>query len=85
MQGLSEEHSKDVQTLDIRGLRYTMPLITLATTLKKASPGDKFEVISDYAGFDKDLETWCRSTRNILMGVNTTGSVISAMIKKKIA
>lgn len=68
--------------LDVRGLTHMMPIVKLASALKKASQGDEFMVISDYQSFNVEIERWCKSTGNELRELKLDGSTFSATVIK---
>ncbi|UCG78640.1 MAG: sulfurtransferase TusA family protein [Nitrospirota bacterium] len=70
------------KVLDLRGLKYTMPVVKTAAALKKAEPGDVFEVINDYPGFKDDIKRFCDETGNSLVDISSTDTETRATIKK---
>ena len=70
-------------TMDFKGLSCPMPILKLAAAVKKAVPGDVFEVISDDPGFEPDIIAWCKETGNPLGNVSKSGKDIKATITKK--
>jgi TusA-related sulfurtransferase len=68
--------------IDLKGLRYSMPLVKLSTALRKASPGDIFEAVSDYAEFDREITIWCNGTGNELRAVAEEDGLVVATIVK---
>ena len=68
--------------IDLKGLRYSMPLVKLSAALKKASPGEIFEAVSDYPGFDREITIWCNGTGNELQEVTETDGLVRATIVK---
>jgi TusA-related sulfurtransferase len=69
--------------LDLKGLKYTMPIVKTSVAIKKGSPGDVFEVVSDYSGFEHDIRQWCEETGNVLDTITQSGEEITATITKK--
>jgi TusA-related sulfurtransferase len=68
--------------IDLKGLRYSMPLVKLSTALRKASPGDIFEAVSDYAEFDREITIWCDGTGNELRDVTREDGLVIATVVK---
>ncbi len=69
--------------LDLKGLKYTVPIVKASVAIKKGSPGDVFEVVSDYSGFENDIKKWCEETGNVLDNITKSGEDITATITKK--
>jgi TusA-related sulfurtransferase len=69
--------------LDLKGLKYTMPVVKASVAIKKGNSGDVFEVVSDYSGFENDIKKWCEETGNVLESVSRSGEDITATITKK--
>ncbi len=70
-------------TLNLRGMLCPMPIMKVATEIKKAASGDTFEVICDDKAFEPDIVAWCNETGNTLNSVTKSGSDIIATITKK--
>ena len=69
-------------TLDVRGLTHMMPVVKLASAIKKSSTGDEITVISDYHSFGLEVERWCKSTGNKLKQINLEGTTFEAVVIK---
>jgi TusA-related sulfurtransferase len=69
--------------LDLKGLKYTMPVVKASVAIKKGNSGDVFEVVSDYSGFENDIKKWCEETGNVLESVIRSGVDITATITKE--
>lgn len=75
---------KDTLTrLDFKGMACPIPIVKTATALKKAEAGETFEVVSDDAGFERDIVAWCEQTGNVLNGITKEGKDIIASVTKK--
>lgn len=70
-------------TLDFKGMACPMPIMKTAMALKKAQPGDTFEVLSDDPGFEPDITAWCNETGNTLQSFTKNGKDFKAVIVKK--
>ena len=69
--------------LSFKGLKYTAPVIKTSLALKRAEPGDVFEIVCDYSGFERDIRVWCQETGNILEGVaRSRGDTTVTVVKK---
>ena len=69
-------------TLDLRGVKYMMPVIKLARAIKDGRKGDIFEVIADYTGIDREIERWCVTTGNVVQGKTLAGGVYTLLVVK---
>jgi TusA-related sulfurtransferase len=69
--------------LDLKGLKYTMPIVKASMAIRKGGPGDVIEVVSDYSGFEHDIRQWCEETGNVLDTLSISGDDITATIIKK--
>ena len=62
-----------------------MPAITVESKRpdweSKLSPGTVTISVTDF-GFKKDIEAWCRKTKNTLVSLAEETGVITAVIKK---
>ena len=71
------------QNLDFKGMKCPMPVMKLSLAVKKAAAGDVFIAVSDDAGFEADVQAWCKETGNELAGLQKAGKDITATVKKK--
>ena len=71
------------QKLDLRGHKFMIPITKLAAAMKKTSAGEEFEVLSDYQGFDVELEEWCTVTGNELLELTEDGRLFKAIVIKR--
>ncbi len=71
------------QSLNLKGLKYTMPVVKLSIAVKKGEPGDVFEAVSDYPAFENDVKQWCDETGNVLDTITKEDDDITATIIKK--
>jgi len=69
--------------LDLRGLSYMMPLVKLASAMKKANTGDVIEVVSNYPNIDRDVKNWCASTGNALEKIVASEGYLTLLVVKK--
>jgi TusA-related sulfurtransferase len=69
--------------LDFKGMSCPMPIIKTSMALKKASPGDVFELTCDDPAFEPDIKAWCNETGNALTNITKSGKDIIATITKK--
>lgn len=69
--------------LNVKGMKYTMPVVKAAMAIKKGKPGDVFVVASDYPAFELDIQKWCDETGNLLESILKSNNEITATIIKK--
>ena len=69
-------------TLNCRGMQCPGPIMTLFQQMKTAQAGDTATIVVTDMGFKKDIDAWCRKTKNTLVSVNETDGVITAVIQK---
>lgn len=69
-------------TLNCRGLQCPGPIMQLFTTMKTASPGDTVTIEVTDMGFKKDIDAWCRKTKNTLVSLDERDGVITAIVRK---
>jgi peroxiredoxin family protein/TusA-related sulfurtransferase len=69
--------------LNFRGMACPIPIVKTTAALKKAEPGETINVVSDDAGFERDIIAWCEQTGNILNSVRKEGADIIASVTKK--
>jgi len=50
--------------------------------MKSAQPGDTATISVTDMGFKKDIEAWCRKTKNELVSLVEDAGVITAVIRK---
>jgi TusA-related sulfurtransferase len=69
-------------TLNCRGMQCPGPIMELFKQMKTAQPGDTATITVTDAGFKKDIEAWCRKTKNALVSLTDDGGVITAVVQK---
>ena len=69
-------------TLNCRGMQCPGPIMKLFQQMKTAQPGDTATITVTDVGFKKDVEAWCRKTKNELVSLTEEGGVITAVIRK---
>ncbi len=68
--------------VDACGLQCPGPILKLYNTIKDADEGDVVTVKATDFGFTTDVESWCQSTGNTLLSLDSTNGVIEAKIQK---
>ena len=69
-------------TLNCRGMQCPGPIMELFKQMKSAQPGDTATISVTDMGFKKDIEAWCRKTKNELVSLVEDAGVITAVIRK---
>jgi len=69
-------------TLNCRGMQCPGPIMQLFQTMKAAQSGDLVTISVTDQGFKKDIEAWCRKTKNALVSLTEEAGVITAKIQK---
>lgn len=68
--------------IDACGMQCPGPIMQLAKTIATLKEGDIIEIKSTDAGFKMDVVSWCNSTGNQLLNIETDKKIIKAYIKK---
>ncbi len=69
-------------TINARGLQCPGPIMRLFTQMKSCQPGDLVTIEVTDIGFTKDIEAWCRKTKNELVSLTEAGGAITAQVRK---
>ncbi|HEY3376870.1 MAG TPA: sulfurtransferase TusA family protein [Armatimonadota bacterium] len=69
-------------TLNCRGMQCPGPIMQLFQQMKTAQSGDSVTISVTDMGFKKDIEAWCRKTKNELVSLSEDAGVITAVIRK---
>ena len=69
-------------TLNCRGMQCPGPIMKLFQQMKVAASGDTVTICVTDMGFKKDIEAWCRKTKNELVSLAEDAGVITAVIRK---
>lgn len=68
--------------LDACGMQCPGPILKISEEIKNIQDGDTIEISTTDSGFYSDIEAWCQSTGNTLLGLNKEERVIKALIQK---
>ncbi len=68
--------------IDACGMQCPGPIMKLSKTLKEINEGEIVEISTTDSGFKSDIESWCKSTNNTLLGITTENKIIKAIIQK---
>ncbi|HEX2950916.1 MAG TPA: sulfurtransferase TusA family protein [Armatimonadota bacterium] len=68
--------------LNCRGMQCPGPIMQLFQQMKSAQSGDMVTIHVTDMGFKKDIEAWCRKTKNELFSLAEESGVITAIIRK---
>ncbi len=69
-------------TINACGLQCPAPIMHLFNQMQKAHPGDLVTIEANDMGFKKDVEAWCRKTKNELVSLREEAGIITAQICK---
>lgn len=83
----NQNHINNVSTsktikLDACGMQCPGPILKISEEIKNIQDGDTIEISTTDSGFYSDIEAWCQSTGNTLLGLNKEERVIKALIQK---
>jgi NADPH-dependent 2,4-dienoyl-CoA reductase/sulfur reductase-like enzyme/peroxiredoxin family protein/TusA-related sulfurtransferase/rhodanese-related sulfurtransferase len=68
--------------IDVSGLQCPGPIMQVYNALNTMSPNQILEVTATDPAFAVDIKSWCNSTGNELLEVNTSAQLVKAYIKK---
>lgn len=68
--------------IDACGLQCPGPIMKVASKIIEVNDGDILEVTSTDRGFKSDIDAWCNSTGNKLLGLRVENKIIRAVIQK---
>jgi len=69
-------------TLNCRGMQCPGPIMELFKQMKAAQSGDTVTISVTDMGFKKDIEAWCRKTKNELASLSEDAGIITAVVRK---
>lgn len=75
-------NSNNLIKIDACGMQCPGPIMKLSQTLKSIEDGEIIEISTTDAGFRSDIESWCKTTNNTLLGLTTENKIIKAVIQK---
>lgn len=78
---MSTENTKTIK-LDACGMQCPGPILKIADEIKNIEIGDCIEITTSDAGFSADIQSWCESTGNTLIGLSKENKIIKALIQK---
>ena len=68
--------------IDCTGLFCPMPIVKTREALKRMSPGQVLEMLSDDSGSEADMKKWVEVSGNDLVHVGRAGAVFRFLVKK---
>lgn len=69
--------------LDTLGLFCPVPIVRTAEAVRRMTPGEVLEVLSDDRVILLDMPAWCRSTGHRFLGMRREGATIHLFLRKK--
>lgn len=70
------------KTLDARGLQCPMPVVKTSKEIKGIAVGEILEVIATDPASMADINAWCKSTSNELLGMEKGDGVFTFYIRR---
>jgi CoA-disulfide reductase len=70
------------KVVDVCGLMCPGPILAVHNNMKELKDGEVLEVLVTDRGFARDIESWCKQTRNTLLTLDLDNKMIKAYIKK---
>ncbi|MFX0090749.1 MAG: sulfurtransferase TusA family protein [Candidatus Hodarchaeota archaeon] len=71
------------QTLDVKGLACPMPIVKLASAIKKIEMDQIIEVSATDPGVMADIPAWAKKSGNEVLGHKKNGKVIYFYVKRR--
>ena len=62
-----------VEVLDTLGMKCPQPVLKIAVKSPDMKPGDILEILGDFPTFEKDVRTWCKRLRKVVLSVKDNG------------
>ncbi|MBZ4687881.1 MAG: pyridine nucleotide-disulfide oxidoreductase [Clostridiales bacterium] len=75
------KESRRVQ-LNACGLQCPGPIVQVKKQMQAMNPGDILEVVATDPAFGRDIQSWCNTTGNILLAVQSNEGKVTAKIQK---
>jgi TusA-related sulfurtransferase len=70
-------------TVDAVGMFCPIPIVKLKLEIEQMEPAQVLEVLADDPGFERDVESWCRETKNRLLSLEKNpDNILVAYIEK---
>jgi tRNA 2-thiouridine synthesizing protein A len=70
-------------TVDARGQSCPGPIVSLFQAMKRARPGDVFELLATDPGSKTDIPSWARISGNELIEAEDQGSEFRYVVRKR--
>lgn len=71
-----------VQTLDCRGQRCPLPIVSLAMAIRALNPGDELQILVTDPAFPADIHAWIRKTGHELLSLDVGDGGHTATIRR---
>lgn len=83
MKNIQNNSNKEaVLKLDACAMQCPGPILKLSDEIKKIETGEVIEITTIDSGFNSDIQSWCESTGNTLLGLTKENKIIKAFIQK---
>lgn len=77
-----QQNNNKVIKLDACGMQCPGPILKLSEEIKNIKDGESIEVTTTDPGFSSDIQSWCDSTGNTLLGLTKENKTIKALVQK---
>jgi tRNA 2-thiouridine synthesizing protein A len=71
-----------VNSLDCRGQRCPLPIVSLAMAVRGLAVGEELEILVTDPAFPADIQAWIRKTGHALLAMELTEGVHKAVIRR---
>jgi len=69
-------------SLNLNGLKCPMPIIKISRAIREIPVGQTLDGVANEAGFQPDVQAWCRSTGHELVSLDKTGLEFHFVIRR---
>lgn len=81
-EGFSKGGAGKTIHVDACGLQCPGPIMRLKSEIDKAEEGTRVLLSATDPGFARDVQSWCKLTNNLLVGLEHTGGRVEAVVEK---
>lgn len=69
-------------TLDCRGLKCPMQLVSLQKRMKEIDPGDEVDFVADDVACIQDVPAWCSVAGHEVVSLENKDGLVTAVLKR---
>lgn len=81
-QNISKQETASILKIDACGMQCPGPILKISDEIKNINDGQVIEITTTDSGFKSDIQSWCESTGNKLLELNSENKIIKAVIQK---